>query len=458
MKITKLQIVFFLAFIQTISYSQCWKSVSVGYSHNIAIANNGELWAWGLNHFGQLGDGTQIVKNTPIRIGTDADWKLISAGNGPRSFNLAIKTNGTLWAWGNNTNGQVGDGTFVHKFAPVQVSTDTNWKEIATGYSHAMAIKTDGTLWTWGNSDYFALGYGTGFGQPLDKNIPTQLGTDKTWKSVAAGDRYSLALKTDGTVWGWGYNTANQININGSGVYVMSPQQRSSNGTGVRAISAGGSHSYDVKSNTNLLVTWGSNSYGEGGGTSCAGCPSYFVTAFDCGDDTAAIIKTDGTLWYTGKKLGYTANTVQYTSEFLQLGTDKNWKSVSVGNQSAAAINSDGSIWTWGWNNYGQLGNGSTTNSLSMVSVACPSTLKTDLFVKSSKNIIYPNPVNAILKIQINDQSSIDKILISDILGKTVLKRFSAQSELDVSDLKKGVYFIKIYTDKGITTSKFNKD
>ncbi len=129
-----------------------------------------------------------------------------------------------------------------------------------------------------------------------------------------------------------------------------------------------------------------------------------------------------------------------------------------MGNQSAAAIKSDGSIWTWGWNNYGQLGNGSTTNSLSLVSVACPSSLKTDLFVKSAKNIIYPNPVNAILKIQMNDQSRIDKIVISDVLGKTVFNNFSVQSELDVSNLKKGVYFIKIYSDKGITTSKFSKE
>lgn len=451
---------FFILFIlvKTTSYSQCWKAVSVGYSHTIAIANNGELWAWGLNHFGELGDGTQISKNTPIKIGTDTDWKLISAGNGPRTFNVAIKNNGTLWAWGNNTNGQVGDGTFVHKFTPVQVGTDTNWKEIAAGYSHAMALKTNGTLWTWGNSDYFALGYGTGFGQPLDKNIPTQLGTETNWKSIAAGDRYSLALKTDGTVWGWGYNTANQININGSGEYVMAPQQRSSNGTGVRAISAGGSHTYDVKSNTNLLVTWGSNSYGESGGTSCAGCPNYFVTTFDCGDDTSAIIKTDGTLWFTGKKLGYTATTVQYTSEFSQLGTDKNWKSVSVGNQSAAAIKNDGSIWTWGWNNLGQLGIGNTSNSMSLVAVSCPSSLKNETFIKTSEIIIYPNPVKDILKIKIPNNSEVDKILITDIVGKIVVKSTNSSTEIDVNHLKKGIYFIQIHSKKGIAITKFFKE
>lgn len=257
---------------------------------------------------------------------------------------------------------------------------------------------------------------------------------------------------------GVGATTPNQININGSGEYVMAPQQRSSNGTGVRAISAGGSHTYDVKSNTNLLVTWGSNSYGESGGTSCAGCPNYFVTTFDCGDDTSAIIKTDGTLWFTGKKLGYTATTVQYTSAFSQLGTDKNWKAVSVGYQNGAALKLDGSIWTWGWNNLGQLGIGNTSNSMSLVAVSCPSALKNETFIKTSGIIIYPNPVKDILKIKVLDNREVEKILITDIVGKTVVKSTNNSTEIDVNNLKKGIYFIQIHSKKGIATTKFLKE
>lgn len=454
----KITFLLILLFIGKSAIAQCWESASAGYSHVIAIADDGTLWSWGMNHFGELGDGTiNNFQDTPVQVSNDTDWKIVSAGSGPTTFNLAIKDNGTLWAWGNNAYGQVGDGTFVNKLLPVQIGTDTNWKEVSAGYSHSLAVKTDGTLWSWGDSNYFALGYGDGYGTDYNRNTPTQIGTLNTWASVSAGDRYSLALKANGTVWGWGYNSGNPIGNNGSGTYVMTPQQRSYNNTNVRAISAGKSFSYDVK-NSNLLVTWGSGVYGQTGGTTCAGCPVYNVTAFDCGADTAAIIKTNGTLWYTGKKLGYTAPTVQYTSEFLQLGdTANNWRSVSVGNQSGAAIKNDGTLYTWGWNFYGELGigtSGPNADSQTLVSVLCPQFLGNKQITAHSFSV-YPNPAEDILYIKNTSLSKTEKIVVLNTLGMPVV---STNSEtVNISGLPAGIYIVQIYYNGGSISQKFIK-
>ncbi len=436
--------------------SQCWKSVSVGYTHVLAIANDNTLWGWGSNSSGQLGDGTLVSKNSPTQIGTDSDWKIVSAGSGSYAFTMAIKNDGTLWAWGNNFFGQVGDGTFVNKLSPVQIGSETNWKSVSAGYSHAMAVKSNGTLWTWGNSEFYALGNTAGYGGSFHRNIPAQVGTLNTWSMVSAGDRYSLALKTDGTVYGWGYNNGNPIGLN-SGLYIMTPQIRSYNNSNVKFMSAGGNHSYDVKLSDNLLITWGSNVYGQSGGTTCAGCPLYYVKDMDCGDDTSAIIKTNGTLWYTGKKLGYSEPTVQLTNTFLQFGTASNWKSVSVGNQSAAAITNNGELWTWGWNFWGNLGNGTNIDSTIPIQVTCPSVLNNNRFDVNQKVTIHPNPVNDILKI-ITSEVNIDKLIVKDITGKMIIERFNVENKLDVSMLKTGIYFLHVQNGESFEVIKFIKE
>jgi hypothetical protein len=134
----------------------------------MAIKTNGTLWAWGLNGSGQLGDGTTIDKNSPVQIGTATNWASISSAE---YHNIAVKTNGTLWAWGANNYGQLGDGTNADKFSPVQIGTENNWTSISAGIKHTTASKTDGSLWVWGSNQFGALGDGT----TNDKNSPMQL-------------------------------------------------------------------------------------------------------------------------------------------------------------------------------------------------------------------------------------------------------------------------------------------
>ncbi|TMA71538.1 MAG: hypothetical protein E6J67_22500, partial [Deltaproteobacteria bacterium] len=159
--------------------------VAAGSQHSVAIHPDGTLWAWGEDVFGQLGDGTTNTERlAPVQVGTDKNWALIAADE---RHSFAIKTDGTLWAWGSNGNFQLGDGTATDRSTPVQIGTDTHWAAVAAGDSHSLAIKTDGTLWAWGNNQFGQLG----FPPTVVQTAPVQIGTDRNWTSVAAGGAHS---------------------------------------------------------------------------------------------------------------------------------------------------------------------------------------------------------------------------------------------------------------------------
>src|SRR3989338_2030534 len=146
-----------------------WSSVSAGEHHTAAIKTDGTLWAWGYNASGRLGDGTTTTNRTaPTQIGTATTWSSVSAGY---YHTTAIKTDGTLWAWGyNELYGQLGDGTTTNRTTPIQIVAETTWSSVSAGYYHTTAIKTDGTLWAWGYNASGRLGDGT----TTDKTTPTQ--------------------------------------------------------------------------------------------------------------------------------------------------------------------------------------------------------------------------------------------------------------------------------------------
>jgi len=192
--------------IQTIA--QCWQAASTGYYHTIAL-KNGTLWAWGLNADGELGDGTYFNKNIPTQIGTISNWTSISAR---KNITLALKANGTLWAWGLNCYGQLGDSTIINKNTPVQIGTDTNWFKIFAGGDQNFALKKNGTLWVWGDNTEGEFGNGTYNNYvAFTATIPIQVGTDTNWKLISVDYDQVLALKTNGTLWGWGWNGIGQF-------------------------------------------------------------------------------------------------------------------------------------------------------------------------------------------------------------------------------------------------------
>lgn len=180
-----------------------WKYPYPGFRSILATKTDGTLWAWGYNGTGELGLGDTTNRSSPVQVGTLTTWQSASMGgdSSPNSA-FAIKTDGTLWAWGSNGNGVLGLGNTTNYSSPVQVGTLTTWKSVSGGATSSYAIKTDGTLWSWGSASYGALGSGA----TISRSSPVQVGALTTWATVSGGSYTALAVKTDGTLWGWGFN------------------------------------------------------------------------------------------------------------------------------------------------------------------------------------------------------------------------------------------------------------
>jgi alpha-tubulin suppressor-like RCC1 family protein len=332
------------------------------------FAKTGSLWSWGYNYNGQLGDGTNSGVSVPIQI-SGTIWKQISRGYDGQA---GIKTDGTLWTWGRGDLGSLGDNTLVDKSSPVQtVAGGTNWKQVSVGVQFSHAIKTDGTLWTWGRNDYGSLGDGT----ETRRSSPVQI-AGTTWKQVSNGRYITTAVKTDGTLWGWGYNYYGQVG-DGTTTYRSSPVQIAGGGTNWKLTSTCWYLSAAIKTD-GTLWTWGDNYLGAlGDGTTenkytpvqVAGTIWKQVAV---GGYYGTAIKTDGTLWAWGMndtgQLG-DGTSVSKSTPVQIPGTT--WKQVASGYFSSGAIKTDGTLWTWGANYYGgMLGDGTTTTRNSPVQTA----------------------------------------------------------------------------------------
>ena len=176
---------------------------SLGYNGEsvLCVKSNGTLWAWGRNDVGQLGINNTTNISSPTQVGTDTNWLKASTQYGmSRRCSAAIKSDGSLWTWGQNTYGELGIGNTIDKSSPVQVGTDTNWNKVSSGGVNTIAIKTDGTLWVWGNNTYGQLGLGNTTGY----SSPKQVGALTNWLTASAGAYFIASLKTNNSLWTWG--------------------------------------------------------------------------------------------------------------------------------------------------------------------------------------------------------------------------------------------------------------
>ncbi len=315
-----------------------WQKISLGSSHSLAIKADGTLWAWGSGADGRLGTGNTTDQLNPVQIGTGTNWQKVSAGV---THSLAIKTDGTLWAWGYGSDGQLGTGnTTTQQLIPVQIGAATNWLHVSAGGGHSLAIKTDGTLWAWGLGWYGALG----IGNTTQQNSPVQVGTATNWQQITAGGNYSLAIKTNGTLWSWGFGGHGRLGT-GNTTQQTSPVQIGV-ATNWQQVSAGESHCLAVKTD-GTLWSWGNGANGRlgTGNTSNQLSPVQIGSATNwqqvgAGESHSLAVKTDGTLWSWGNgangRLG-TGNITQQNSP-VQVGTATNWLSISVGQHHSSAL------------------------------------------------------------------------------------------------------------------------
>lgn len=435
-------------------FAQCWQSVSAGVAHSVGIRAGGTLWSWGRNNVGQIGDGSAAaMRTTPTQIGTATDWQSISCGG---SHTIAIKTNGTLWAWGLNSSGQLGNGNNTNSNVPVQVGTDADWAFISAGDEFSLALKTNGSLWAWGRNDNNQLGDGT----TAAKNSPTQIGNQTNWESISAGANHSLAIKTNGNLYGWGVNNLGQLG-NGATANESAPV-KIGNDNDWNKLAASTIHSLAIKDDLSFWV-WGGNNEGQlGVGTSGAGTnltsPFNIVSLNGCntiskGSQNTIVKKADDTVWVWGAnlvgQLGNGTTSGSFTTSPIQLGSANDWQTISMRGIHVLALKNDGSLYAWGNNIYGQIGDGTASPPrTSPVLITCP-TLGIEENILAENISIYPNPSNRIINIKNTESLALDKVTIYDLYGKVVLENTGNISEINIENLSSGLYFIQFTVEGG---------
>ncbi|MFC1525028.1 RCC1 domain-containing protein [Planctomycetota bacterium] len=282
-----------------------WQAIACGEDHALALKTDGTLYAWGQNNNGQLGLGDTAQRYAPIQVGTDTDWVEVAAG---RDHSLARKSDGTLYAWGWNINGQLGLG---HTTTPINTPTlvsGTSWTAIAAGFGHSVAISTTGSthqLWACGSDNFAQLGQEAA---GTSSTTFTQVGTDTDWSKIAVGTTASntLALKTTGTLWGWGYNVNYEIGLGYNTSPITMPLQIGTDIDWVEIV-AGNTNGFARKSN-GAIWALGKNDIGQ------------------CG-------------------LGHTDTPVITPTQLVLTG----WSSIGGAYNTGYAIMSDGTVWGWGY-------------------------------------------------------------------------------------------------------------
>jgi hypothetical protein len=386
-----------------------WSKISNGIYTSFAIKNDGKLFGTGYNLFGQLGINSTIEHTSVMgQIGTSTNWNELISSN---SFTIALKTDSTLWGWGANGNYQMGNNTCcANRLSPGQIGTATDWKAIAAGRTNsAFALKNDGTMWCWGQNIGGLLGSNLVGGYP----VPTQHNPDTNWASITLGNAHMLAIKTNGTLWAWGGGGQGQTADNFPPAYLRTEPTQ-------------------IGTSTWLTVAGGSN------------------TSFG--------IKTDGTLWAWGQndagQLGLGAITPNQFAP-VQIGTDSNWVKLAVGYEHAIALKADGSLWGWGDNTYGQLGNGTTTSTLSPIQIPVSGcALATNQFnIKTEQLTLFPNPANQETTISYNT-AVIPTIEVYNLLGARLEIFTPSKSvgtlQFNTSKLPTGIYIVVLKTDQSV--------
>ncbi|UQZ85942.1 Regulator of chromosome condensation (RCC1) repeat protein [Paenibacillus konkukensis] len=352
------------------------KLAAGGDSFSLALKSDGTVWAWGDNASGKLGDGTTAEKLTPNQVPSLNNVIDIAAGS---NHSMALKSDGTVWAWGSNQYGQLGDGTKVNKKTPTQIPSLNSVISIAASGSNSYALKSDGTLWVWGTgSNKTGLGTATG-----NNTVPVRVHNVTNIVKFAVGYGHASATSQDGTIWMWGDGANGQI---GDGAMEHRPEPVIIDFPNAAMVEPGSIATLGLKTD-GTVWNWGAclaseivecSSSSIKVPTQKAGIDNVSFVSSNGG--RAAVIKNDGTLWAFGNNtsgylgIGQQTNNSSYKTPHQVVTSDlvtplTGVKSVEVGQSHSLAIKNDGTVWSWGRNAEGQLGTGDKTRAYYAVQV-----------------------------------------------------------------------------------------
>jgi alpha-tubulin suppressor-like RCC1 family protein len=342
-----------------------------------AVAPPPDVASWGLNG-GQLGDGTTTDRSRYVDIGAGNNVVQVAAGWATRfGHGLEARSDGTAWAWGDNAAGELGDGTTTSRLAPVQVTGLTGVTLVAGGCTHSLALRSDGTVWAWGYNGAGQLGRGTVTGvEATAAPVSGLAGVTK----IAAGCGFSLALRSDGTVWAWGYDNVGQLGI-GSTASSAVPV-KITGVSQVTGIAAGWDSAVAVVAGGASVWAWGGNDSGQLGDGTLAGrttpvrvtqIGTVHIAGVGVGFKYAAILGTDGSVWAWGTdnegQLGNAPASTPVTRPVNTIGAGSGITQIAAGADHVVALKSGGTVLAWGDNTDGELGTGTTTSVTGPVQV-----------------------------------------------------------------------------------------
>ncbi len=433
--------------------------IAAGDFHTLSVCSDSTMMAWGWNAAGQLGNGPNGNSNVPVQVSSLTN--VIATAAGGYRHSMALKDDGTLWLWGSNFYGQLGNGTNTSSNIPVQlIGFGSSFSSIAAGYGHSLALN-GGIIQAWGMNGAGQLGIA--FGNTTDTNSPFLVSSLSGITAIAAGDQHSLALHADGTLWSWGFNGAGQLG-DGTNTYSTVPVPVNSL-TGITAIAGGYGHSMALKNDGTVWI-WGFNSNGQlGNGTSGFGTETNVpaqltalsgIVAIEAGDYHSLALKNDGTIWTWGlNQYGQLGNgTIVDSNVPVQVGSLTGIAAIAGGYAHSVALRNDGTVWAWGRNNWGQLGDGTNTDSHLPTQVMGLCQIATGV-VEGTDDAsfgIFPNPTSGSLTIQHSMRDA--SYVIRNAVGQEVLRSTITNTTVEVDLLSQpdGVYVITVSgADKVIT-------
>lgn len=337
-------------------------NVAAGFSHTLFLQSDGSLWGMGAKWGGQLGVGTvePPITSSPMQI-VSSNVVAIAAGD---EHSLFLKRDGSLWAMGEDSYGQLGDGRTTDIVASPERIVASDVKAIACGSYHSLFIKSDGSLWGMGSNFRGQLGNGT----TNNANLPVQIVSSNV-VAVSGGDSHTLFLKSDGSLWGMGFNYSGQL---GDGTFNATNQPEQIVFSDVTAVAVGTAHSLFVKSDGSLwAMGWnldgqlGDGTYNNDGTNIPEQIVASGVTAVAAGFDHSLFLKSDGSLWGMGRNSnGELGDGTRSDANRPKQIASADVRMVASGSNHTLFIKPDGSLWGMGQNDAGELGDGFRDDSL----------------------------------------------------------------------------------------------